>query len=74
MTIFGVVPLAISAWKPEIAPHAIVMNANGNSFPAKTGPVPPANCVTAGILSGGIMMTIAPASTRSVPIFRNVDR
>ena len=33
--IFGVVPLAISAWKPEIAPHAIVMNPNGNSLPGE---------------------------------------
>jgi len=24
----------------QIAPHAIVMNANGNSFPANTGPSP----------------------------------
>ena len=27
--IFGVVPVEISEWKPEIAPHAIVMNTNG---------------------------------------------
>ena len=31
--IFGVVPDAISAWNPEIAPHAMVMNANGNERP-----------------------------------------
>jgi hypothetical protein len=35
--IFGVVPEAISEWKPESAPQAIVMNTNGNSAPAKTG-------------------------------------
>ena len=29
--IFGVVPEAISAWKPDSAPQAIVMNTNGNS-------------------------------------------
>ena len=38
--ILGVVPELISAWKPESAPQAIVMNTNGNSLPAKTGPVP----------------------------------
>ena len=37
--IFGVVPEAISAWKPDSAPQAIVMNTNGNSAPANTGPV-----------------------------------
>ena len=74
VTILGVVPLEMSAWNPEIAPHAIVMNANGNSFPAKTGPVPSMNCVTAGIFSGGITRTIATPSTRIVPIFRNADR
>ena len=36
---FGVVPLAISEWKPEIAPHAIVMKQNGKICPAKIGPV-----------------------------------
>ena len=35
---FGVVPLAISAWKPEIAPQAMVMKQNGKTLPAKTGP------------------------------------
>src|SRR6266436_10444062 len=49
--ILGVVPDATSEWKPEMAPHAIVMNANGNSLPAKTGPSPAvANGVSAGIL------------------------
>src|SRR3954465_8009970 len=38
--IFGVVPDEISAWKPEIAPHAIVMKQNGKILPAKIGPVP----------------------------------
>jgi hypothetical protein len=41
--IFGVVPLDTSAWNPETAPHAMVMNANGNSLPANTGPVPSMN-------------------------------
>src|SRR2546421_7361313 len=34
--IFGVVPDATSEWNPEMAPHAMVMNANGNSLPANT--------------------------------------
>src|SRR3989442_15172523 len=52
--ILGVVPEATSAWNPEIAPQAIVMNANGNSFPAKTGPSPSvAKGVSAGMRSGG---------------------
>ena len=46
--ILGVVPDATSAWKPLIAPQAIVMNANGNSLPAKTGPVPSMNGVSGG--------------------------
>ena len=36
---FGVVPEAMSAWKPLIDPHAIVMKANGKRAPAKIGPV-----------------------------------
>ena len=32
-TIFDVVPDAIRAWNPEMAPHAIVMNTNGNIGP-----------------------------------------
>ena len=74
VTIFGVVPLEMSAWKPETAPQAIVMNANGNSLPANTGPVPSMNCVTAGIFSVGISRMIATPSTMIVPIFRNADR
>ena len=49
----------MSAWNPDIAPQAMVMNANGNSLPANTGPLPSTNCVTAGILSGGITKMIA---------------
>ena len=37
---FGVVPDEISAWNPDSAPHAMVMNRNGNSEPANTGPSP----------------------------------
>ena len=38
--IFGVVPEPISAWKPEIAPQAMVMKTNGNSGPGMIGPPP----------------------------------
>ena len=34
----GVVPLAMSVWKPEIAPQAMVMKQNGNTLPATTRP------------------------------------
>jgi hypothetical protein len=40
---FGVVPDEIKAWKPEIAPQAIVMKTNGNTLPPKIGPVPSMN-------------------------------
>ena len=56
--IFGVVPVAMSAWKPEIAPHAMVMKTNGNSGPGMIGPPPPTNCENAGACSvGWTMMT-----------------
>ena len=38
--ILGVVPDAISEWKPDTAPQAMVMNRNGNRLPDHTGPVP----------------------------------
>ena len=60
---FGVVPLDTSAWKPEIAPQAMVMNTNGNSSPPKIGPVPSMNCVIAGMWISGRMITIAIASS-----------
>ena len=42
------VPEEISAWKPEIAPQAMVMKQNGKILPAKIGPVPSAKRVKAG--------------------------
>ena len=74
VSIFGVVPDATSAWKPLMAPQAMVMNAKGNSFPANTGPVPSMNGVTAGSLSGGSTSRIPRASRRIVPIFMKVER
>ena len=73
--IFGVVPDAISAWNPDRAPQAIVMKTNGNSEPAKTGPVPSrAKSVTASFCSIGRASKSPKASSAIVPIFMNVDR
>ena len=75
LIIFGVVPEAISAWKPDSAPQAMVMNTNGNSAPAKTGPVAvEANSVTASFCSTGAAISTPTASSAMVPIFMNVDR
>ena len=72
---FGVVPLDTSAWKPEMAPQAIVMNTNGNSAPANTGPSPElANFVTASFCITGSVTRMPMASRMIVPIFMNVDR
>ncbi|MNJ76637.1 hypothetical protein D3C77_739590 [compost metagenome] len=68
------VPEAISAWKPETAPQAMVINRNGNRVPFQTGPVPSTNCVTAGIFSSGLRITIPIASPTITPIFRKVAR
>ena len=72
--IFGVVPEAISECQPDTAPHAMVMNRNGNRLPAHTGPVPSMNLVTAGISRFGRTTMIARASSTMVPIFMKVDR
>ena len=73
--IFGVVPEAISAWKPDSAPQAMVMNTNGNSAPANTGPSPlEANLVTASFCITGSVTRMPMASRTIVPIFMNVDR
>ena len=74
-SIFGVVPEAIRAWKPERAPQAMVMKRNGKSLPAKTGPLPAvANEVTASFSSVGRASTMPTASSTITPIFMNVDR
>ena len=69
--IFGVVPDAISAWKPEIAPQAMVMNANGKSGPGTIGPPPPTNSVNAGICRIGLTTMTPTTSSAIVPIFMN---
>jgi hypothetical protein len=74
-TIFGVVPDEISAWKPDSAPQAMVMKTNGNSEPAKTGPVPSrANSLTASACSTGRASSRPTASRTMTPTFMNVDR
>ena len=74
-TIFGVVPEAISAWKPDSAPQAMVMNTNGNSAPANTGPSPlEANFVTGSFSITGSVTTMPTASRMITPTFMNVDR
>ena len=50
-TIFDVVPVAMSAWKPEIAPQAIVMNDEREQRAGMIGPPPPMNCEKAGAWS-----------------------
>ncbi len=72
--IFGVVPEEMSACHPETAPHAMVMNRNGNRLPAHTGPVPSMKRVTAGIWRSGRTMMMPTASSATAPIFRNVER
>ncbi|MNR44547.1 hypothetical protein D3C85_1633040 [compost metagenome] len=71
---FGVVPEEISAWKPDTAPQAMVMNRNGNRPPFHTGPVPSMNWVRAGIFSSGMVTRMPMARATMVPIFRKVDR
>ena len=73
--IFGVVPEAMRAWKPDSAPQAMVMKTNGNSLPANTGPSPStAKLVTASACSVGAAMTRPTASSTMTPIFMNVER
>lgn len=69
------VPDEISEWKPDSAPQAMVMNRNGNSEPANTGPEPlSANFDTAGASMIGRASRMPTASSAMVPTFMNVDR
>lgn len=53
----------------------MVMNKNGNSDPAKTGPVPlAAKLEMAGASITGLASTIPMASKMMVPTFMNVER
>ena len=72
--ILGVMPLPMSAWKPLIAPQAMVMKQNGKSLPGTTGPEPSANFVTAGMCSTGSTSSTPSARAMIVPSFMNVLR
>ena len=71
---FGVVPEEMREWKPEMAPHAIVMKQKGKTLPAKIGPVPSTKRVSAGSWISGRMTTIPSASRATVPSFTKVER
>ena len=69
------VPDAISAWKPEIAPQAIVMKQNGKSLPAKTGPLPSMKRVSAGMLHRRLHQQDADGEQRaSTPTLMKAER
>ena len=72
--ILGVVPLAMSVWKPEIAPHAMVIKQKGKSLPGTTRPLPSMNVLTAGIFKSGSTMRTPNTSARMVPSFMKVLR
>jgi hypothetical protein len=50
------------------------MNTNGNTLPAKIGPLPSTNGVNAGMCSTGLSQMMATASSATVPSFMKVDR
>ena len=66
-----VVPDATSAWKPEMAPQAMVMKQKGNSGPGMIGPPPLTYSVMAGSCSTGLTITMPSTSSVMVPIFMN---
>ena len=73
-SILGVVPEATSAWKPEMAPQAIVMKTKGNNGPGMMGPPPSMYCENAGASSFGLTMMTPSTRNAIVPIFMNVLR
>ena len=71
----GVVPDEISAWNPDSAPHAMVMNRKGNREPGNTGPSPVvAKREMAGAAMTGWAKQMPIASKAMAPTFMNVDR
>ena len=70
----GVVPEAISEWKPEMAPQAMVMKQNGKTLPAKIGPVPSVKRVKGGRSICGWAASIPSARAAMVPNLMNVLR
>ena len=72
--IFGVVPEATRAWKPETAPHMMQMNRKGKIGPFMVGPPPRYFSFRGGAFRIGLA-TIRPATSRAmVPILRKLDR
>ena len=70
-SILDVVPELMRAWKPEMAPQAMVMKQKGKSGPGMIGPPPDTYWVKAGILSSGFTIMTPAASSTMVPIFVN---
>lgn len=68
-SIFGVVPDATNAWKPEIAPQAIVIEMKGQTGPAKIGPSPLTNSVRAGISMAEFIINTPIINAINTPIF-----
>src|SRR5437870_13676712 len=58
-------------WKPETAPHAIVIHTKGKTGPANTRPLPSMNFVIAGICNVGLISSTAAASIATVPSFKH---
>ena len=68
--IFGVVPVPMIAWNPDIAPQAMVIMTKGYTGPGTIGPPPWIKGVSAVIWKSGRTMKIPIASIAMVPIFR----
>ena len=72
--ILGVVPLETRAWKPEIAPHMMVMKRKGKTLPGTVGPPERNIPCTAGASSFGLAMIVPPTRRAIVPIFKKLER
>ena len=72
--IFGEVPEEMRAWKPEMAPQAMVMKQKGKIFPANTGPLPSMKLVSGGMWISGRTMRMPTAIAKIAPTFTNADR
>ena len=72
--IFGVVPVPTSEWNPDMAPHAMVMNANGYNGPGTIGPPPLTYSLSAGMCSTGLASVTPTTSSATVPTFMKALR
>ncbi len=70
----GVVPDPMKAWKPEMAPQAMVIEMKGHTGPASTGPPPWMKSVRAGKRISGLMKTTPTIRAPNTPIFMKLDR